>query len=122
MVDDAKGLRALVGSLAIVTAIGLTMIQSLHADDRPAVRVLAAGSLRVAIGEIAAAFSGATGVSVESGFGPSGVLRERIEKGKAPTSLPPPIWGILLPCRRPARRGPSCSSRAIGFAHSCGRG
>jgi molybdate transport system substrate-binding protein len=46
------------------------------------VRVLAAGSLRSAISEIGSAFLNATGVRVESSFGPSGVLRERIEKGE----------------------------------------
>ena len=34
-----------------------------------------------AITDIAASFTAATGVKVETGFGPSGVLRERIEKG-----------------------------------------
>jgi molybdate transport system substrate-binding protein len=62
---------------------GLVMTEPLCADDAPAVRVLAAGSLRAAITEIAAAFSGATKIKVETGFGPSGVLRERIEKGEA---------------------------------------
>lgn len=58
-------------------------IRPLHADDASSVRVLAAGSLRAAINAIAAAFSSATGVRVESSYGPSGVLRERIEKGEA---------------------------------------
>lgn len=47
------------------------------------VRLHAAGSLRVAMTEIADAFEEARGVSVERAFGPSGLLRERIEGGEA---------------------------------------
>jgi ABC-type molybdate transport system substrate-binding protein len=53
-----------------------------RADDG-AVKVLAAGSLRSAVNEIGPAFSNRTGVRVDSNFGPSGVLRGRIEKGEA---------------------------------------
>jgi len=60
------------------------MVEPLHAQDRPVVRVLAAGSLRAAIGEIGAAFLSSANIAVESSFGPSGVLRERIEKGETP--------------------------------------
>lgn len=58
------------------------MITPLQAQDSPAVHVLAAGSLRAAFNEITAAFSSATGIHVDNGFGPSGVLRERIENGE----------------------------------------
>jgi molybdate transport system substrate-binding protein len=54
-----------------------------RADDIAPVRVLAAGSLRAAITQEAAAFQHQFGVRVDSAFGPSGVLRERIEKGEA---------------------------------------
>ena len=43
--------------------------------------VLAAGSLREVIGDLAQRYQTATGVGVIADFGPSGVLRERIEKG-----------------------------------------
>src|SRR5215468_4001515 len=45
-------------------------------------RVLGAGSLREVIGDLAGHYQKATGVAVASDFGPSGVLRERIEKGE----------------------------------------
>ena len=46
-------------------------------------RLLAAGSLTEAIGEIARAYATAPGGQpVETGFGPSGLLRERIERGE----------------------------------------
>jgi molybdate transport system substrate-binding protein len=46
------------------------------------VRVLAAGSLRHALPEIAAAFDKTTGVTVSLSLGPAGLLRERIEAGE----------------------------------------
>jgi molybdate transport system substrate-binding protein len=49
-----------------------------------AVRLFAAGSLKAVISEAARAFEAkAPGVKVELEFGPSGLLRERIEKGEA---------------------------------------
>ncbi|MDO5658869.1 MAG: molybdate ABC transporter substrate-binding protein [Paracoccus sp. (in: a-proteobacteria)] len=42
----------------------------------------AAGSLRAALSEVAAAFTTATGVEVRTEFAPSGLLRERIEAGE----------------------------------------
>src|SRR5262245_30143067 len=41
-----------------------------------------AGSLREAMGQIARDFQARTGLSVRVEFGPSGVMRERIEKGE----------------------------------------
>jgi molybdenum ABC transporter molybdate-binding protein len=43
--------------------------------------LLASGSLREAMTEIAAQFQQATGVSVATEFGPSGLMREKVEKG-----------------------------------------
>jgi len=45
-------------------------------------RMLAAGSLREVVGEVGARYKAATGTAVAADFGPSGVLRERIEKGE----------------------------------------
>jgi molybdate transport system substrate-binding protein len=45
-------------------------------------RVLAAGSLREVMGTIGERYKAATGTIVAADFGPSGVLRERIEKGE----------------------------------------
>ena len=53
--------------------------------DTPApITVYAAGSLRVALPSLAAAFAAATGVVVETRHGPAGLLRERIEAGDRP--------------------------------------
>jgi len=47
------------------------------------VNLYAAGSLRAALGDVSTAFEAATGNTVVTEFGPSGLLRERIEKGEA---------------------------------------
>lgn len=47
-----------------------------------AVHVLAAGSLREALGEVGQRYRAATGIEVAADFGPSGLLRQRIEKGE----------------------------------------
>lgn len=49
-----------------------------HADT---ITLYAAGSLKTALSEVARAYESATGDKVEAEFGPSGLLRERIEKG-----------------------------------------
>jgi molybdate transport system substrate-binding protein len=71
----------LIGVVALAF-LGSAMTERLRADDLPVVRVLAAGSLRYAINEIGTAFGSATNIRVESAFGPSGVLRTRIEGGE----------------------------------------
>jgi molybdate transport system substrate-binding protein len=68
----------LLAAIGIATVIGLG-IELAKADS---LHVLAAGSLREVIGEIGARYTKATGVAVTADFGPSGVLRERIEKGE----------------------------------------
>jgi molybdenum ABC transporter molybdate-binding protein len=73
------GIAARVVVILVLAGVGMA---SLHADERPMVRVLAAGSLRAAMTAIGAAFQSATAVAVQASFGPSGVLRERIESGE----------------------------------------
>lgn len=51
------------------------------ADDGGPLRVYAAGSLRSVLNAAAVAFSAAGGGEVSNEFGPSGLLRERIEQG-----------------------------------------
>lgn len=46
------------------------------------VTLFAAGSLRGAMTEISTAFTGQTGIAVKGEYGPSGLLRARIEKGE----------------------------------------
>ncbi len=82
------------------------MIAPLHADGAAAVRVLAAGSLRVAMTEIAAAFSGSANVKVELGFGPSGVLRQRIDSGEPADVFASADMGNPLALSRAGKAGP----------------
>ena len=63
-----------------VAAIGLALMGSVaRADD---LVVYGAGSLREAIGQIATEFGRSYGLTVTTQFGPSGRMRERIEKGE----------------------------------------
>ena len=58
----------------------LTMLRApVRADE---LVVYGAGSLREAIGQIATEFGQAHGITVTTQFGPSGRMRERIEKGE----------------------------------------
>jgi ABC-type molybdate transport system substrate-binding protein len=52
------------------------------AAQQPAVGLYAAGSLRSAMTDVAKAFTASGGPEVKTTFGPSGLLRERIEKGE----------------------------------------
>jgi molybdate transport system substrate-binding protein len=67
-----------VGALSLA---GGLMSAPTYAADPPAVRLLAAGSLQAALSKISEDFSSAEKIRVETKFGPSGVLRDGIEKG-----------------------------------------
>jgi molybdate transport system substrate-binding protein len=58
------------------------LMMALSAQAQEPVRLYAAGSLRSALIEVSAGFEAAGGGKVAGTFGPSGLLRERIEKGE----------------------------------------
>lgn len=60
---------------------GLLIVACASVGERQPVRLYAAGSLRVAMTEIGAAYYKIAGVTVVNEFGASGLLRERIEQG-----------------------------------------
>lgn len=67
--------------LAWITVLVLGIMgQTVHAQE---VRLHAAGSLKAALSDISDAFEKQTGATVLREFGPSGLLRERIEGGEA---------------------------------------
>ncbi len=67
-------------------ALILTMVVApMAARAEAAVSLYAAGSLTGALGEVAKAYAGATGIEVATAFGPSGQMRERIEAGEPAT-------------------------------------
>jgi molybdate transport system substrate-binding protein len=84
----------------------LATIHPLRAEEQSVVRVLAAGSLRAAMIELGTAFADAGAVKVESNFGPSGVLRERIEKGEAADLFASADMGNPLTLQRAGKSGP----------------
>jgi molybdenum ABC transporter molybdate-binding protein len=63
-------------------AIALVMSFEANAQDNLPVQLYAAGSLRAAMTELASAFRASGGPAVSTTYGPSGILRERIEKGE----------------------------------------
>jgi molybdate transport system substrate-binding protein len=65
--------------LVLAAALWLLAMVSAKAEQ---LHVLAAGSLREVLSEIGTQYRKATGVDVTADFGPSGILRERIEKGE----------------------------------------
>jgi molybdate transport system substrate-binding protein len=62
------------GVVCAFAAIGSPKAEQLH--------VLAAGSLREVMGELGGQYQKATGVEITAAFGPSGILRRRVEKGE----------------------------------------
>jgi molybdate transport system substrate-binding protein len=64
----------------------LLLVTTSAFGDEPALRLHAAGSLRAVMTEMAQAFTASGAPRVESTFGASGLLRERIEKGE-PTDV-----------------------------------
>ena len=64
----------------------LLLVTASAFGNEPALRLHAAGSLRAVMTEMAQAFTASGGPRVESTFGASGLLRERIEKGE-PTNV-----------------------------------
>lgn len=53
------------------------------AANAETISLYAAGSLKSALGDVANAFEKATGVEIDRAFGPSGLMRGRIEEGEA---------------------------------------
>jgi molybdate transport system substrate-binding protein len=67
-------------SLLLLAALCVLPITDARASEE--LHVLAAGSLREVMGEIEEHYKKATGTTVTAEFGPSGLLRERVEKGE----------------------------------------
>ena len=66
---------------ALLTPVAVTAAGIAFSEEAP-LKLYAAGSLSAAMTEIATAFAGSGGPRVATVFGPSGLLRERIEKGE----------------------------------------
>jgi molybdenum ABC transporter molybdate-binding protein len=68
--------------LRFATALAASLVAGTSMAQADGVTLYGAGSLKGAMTEVIAAFTKATGVAVKSDFGPSGMMRERIEKGE----------------------------------------
>ena len=78
----------------------LAMITAATGDE---LRLLGAGSLREVTAEIGKRYEEATGTKVVADFGPSGLLRERIEKGEHADLFAPADMGHPLKLLRDGR-------------------
>jgi molybdate transport system substrate-binding protein len=104
-------LRLLVFALlCLVSMFSAVAAQELH--------VLGAGSLREVTAEIGKRYLEATGTTVVANFGPSGLLRERIEKGKHADLFASADMGHPSSCCRIAAQLVLRCSRAIHCALS----
>jgi len=92
----------------------MTAIQLAQAEE---IHVLAAGSLREVISDIGNQYRKATGVEIIAAFGPSGLLRQRIENGEHPDLFASADLGHPL---KLAEEGPA--TRVVMFARNklCG--
>lgn len=88
-------------------------LSTIASGQAPAVRLYAAGSLRVAMTEVAQAFSTTGEPVVNVTFGASGLLRERIEKGEPADVFASADMGNPQALARAAVRAHLCFSRAI---------
>lgn len=77
-------MRKLLFAAAVAAGAAGTVLSmtAARAADQP-LQLFAAGSLKAALSDVAADYEQTTGTKVATTFGPSGLLRERIEKGEA---------------------------------------
>lgn len=65
--------------MAAIALSGMMCTTMAHAEN---VKLIAAGSLKAALGDAATAFTTQTGTAVDTTFGPSGLMRKKIEAGE----------------------------------------
>lgn len=75
--------RASAGPLRYVL-LPVLLLALPHVAFAQSLSLYGAGSLQVAMGAVLTAFSQTSGIAVTTEFGPSGLLRERIERGERP--------------------------------------
>src|SRR5215470_947241 len=85
---------------------GMAALVSSGVMAQEPVRLYAAGSLRVALTEVAAVFEKQEGIPVTKEFGASGLLRERIEKGERAEVFASADMGHPQTLNKAGRAGP----------------
>lgn len=98
-----------------IAALGLacTVTGFAQGADTPQVTVLAAGSLREAMTELADAYRKETGIAIAASYGPSGKLRESIEQGRKVD-----VFASAAVEHTDALAAKKLLSRSITFAHN----
>jgi ABC-type molybdate transport system substrate-binding protein len=92
--------------LGLVAALAMIAMAGMAKAEDAVVRLHAAGSLRGALSEVSAAFTAVYGVTVQSVFGASGTLRERLEAGEAGDVFASADMGHPLMLQRQGHAGP----------------
>lgn len=94
----------------MIQSVAAVLLAALLVLSRPAAAedlvLFGAGSLRDAIGQVAAAYSAKTGASVKTVFGPSGLMRERIETGDKADLFTSADMGSPLALNASGKAGP----------------
>ena len=67
--------------ISTLSIIGAAVLSAGPAMAQDTLSLIAAGSLRAALGQVASDYEAASGAVVETTFGPSGLMRQRIEDG-----------------------------------------
>ncbi len=67
---------------AMLIAVVIAATQTVSADDDAPLVLYGAGSLKASLSDVVAAYEEATGHEVRTAFGPSGLMRQRIESGE----------------------------------------
>jgi ABC-type molybdate transport system substrate-binding protein len=83
MYPVARTRIALLAALALAACAGVEKAPPVAAAPAAAIQVYAAGSLRGALNAVASNYEAHTGQKITLTYGPSGLLRERLEKGEA---------------------------------------
>jgi molybdate transport system substrate-binding protein len=94
-------------ALFAALAAAFVLVTPTRAEDLGLVRVFAAGSLRAAMDQIADLFAIAANAHVQTVYGPSGVLRERIEKGEHADLFASADMGNPVALSRTGKSGPA---------------
>ena len=82
MKGTPHAVAALAAALTLAGCAGVEKAPPVAAAHAPAIQVYAAGSLRTALNAIASDYEARTGQKITLTYGPSGLLRERLEKNE----------------------------------------
>jgi ABC-type molybdate transport system substrate-binding protein len=99
-----------------IAAIALAILSMTGPAMAETIQLYAAGSLRLALTDVAKAYEATSGNKVEAKWGASGLLKNEIVAGAKTDVFASAIWSIRRRCTTPAKAARWCCSRATGSA------